>query len=103
MSRSVKEGENQYPLVWLIEHLPAFRTSLAAVPETPEVNSVLMRLIEQVASCPEEVERIPETNSHMVSIERVGTLPPLCLYYSCDTTTIYLLHVEEYDDLACDD
>ena len=102
MSRSVDEGERQYPVVWRIEPVPALRTSLAAVPDTPEVNSVLVRLIEQVASCPEEVERIPETNAHSVAIERVGTLPPLRLYYSCDTTTIYLLHVEEYDDLACD-
>jgi hypothetical protein len=102
MSRSVDEVERQYPSVWRVEFVPAFPTALAAVPDTPEVTAVLVRLIEQVADCPEEVEPIPETGAHVVSTERVGSLPPLRLFYACDATTIFLLHVEEYDDLGDD-
>ena len=103
MPRSVDDVERQYPVVWRVEFVPEFPTALAVVPDSPEVTAVLVRLIEEVAACPEEVEPIAETGAHMVWIERVGTLPPLRLFYACDTTTIFLLHVDEYDDLAGDD
>lgn len=82
-----------------IERVPAFRASVAALPRTLEVRHVLDALIERVRVRPEEAEVLEDTNVRAVYSVRTATHPPLLLFYSSNDMTIYLLHVEEYDDL----
>lgn len=85
-----------------IERVPAFRASMAALPRTLEVRDVLDALIARVRARPEEAEVLAETNARAVYSLRTPKHPALLLFYSVDETTIYLLHVEAYDDLLYD-
>jgi hypothetical protein len=82
-----------------IEPVPAFKASVAALPRTLEVCEVLDALIGRVTARPEEAEVVPDTNARTVYSLRTPSHPPLRLFYSINATTLYLLHVEEYDDL----
>ena len=82
-----------------IEPVPAFDASLAALQQTPEVSSVVRALIERVTGRPEEAAVLEGTNARAVYSLQTPAHPPLRLFYSIDDTTIYLLHVEEYDPL----
>jgi len=83
-----------------IEPVPAFRRSVAALPRTLEVVAVLDVLVARVTARPEEAELLAETNARAVYSLRTPKHPPLRLFYSIDETTIYLLYVEEYNDLG---
>lgn len=85
-----------------IERIPAYKASFAALPQTPEVWEVVHALLERVTARPEEAEVLTETNLRAVCSRRTLKHPPLRLFYSIDATTIYLLHVEELDDLLLD-
>ena len=82
-----------------IEPVPAFDASVAALPQTDEVHSVLQALIARATARPEEAEVLTDTNARGVYSLRTPHHPPLHLFYSIDETTIYLLHVEEFDEL----
>jgi hypothetical protein len=82
-----------------IEPVPAFRKSLAALPRIPEVRAVVHALIERIIARPEEAAVLAETNARAVYSRHTPWHPALRLYYSIDATTIYLLHVEEFDEL----
>lgn len=86
-----------------IEPVPAYKKSLAALPQAPEVWAVVHALTERIIARPEEAEVLAETNARAVYSLRTPKYPALRLYYSIDETTIYLLHVEEYDDLLDQD
>ena len=83
-----------------IEPVPAFRKSLAALPQTPEVWQVVHALTERITARPDEAEVLTETNIRAVYSLSTPKHPPLRLFYSIDATTIYLLYVEEYNDLG---
>lgn len=86
-----------------IERVPAYKKSLAALPQTPEVWEVVHALIERVTARPDEAEVLSETNARAVYSLRTPKHPALRLYYSIDARTIYLLHVEEFDELLDQD
>jgi hypothetical protein len=86
-----------------IKYVPAYHASVAALPQTPEVWSVIDALIARVTARPEVAELLSGTNARAVYSLRMPRYPSLCLFYSIDATTIYLLHVGELDDLPDDE
>lgn len=59
-------------------------------------------LVEHVKARPEVAPLMLDTDTRAVYTHSTPTHPPLCLYYSFDDTTIYLLYVEEWDSLVGD-
>ena len=82
-----------------IERVPAYKASFAALPQTPEVWEVVHALLERVTARPEEAEVLAESNLRAVCSLSTAKHPSLRLYYSIDETTIYLLYVEEFNEL----
>jgi len=85
-----------------IERVPAYHASVAALPRTPRVWSVIDALIARATHRPEDAEVLEGTNARYVYSRRTSTHPALSLFYSVDETTIYLLHVEQRDELPGD-
>jgi hypothetical protein len=87
---------------WRIEPVPAFKASVAALQQTPEVWSVIHALVARATVRPEAAEVLAGTNARAMYSRRTSRNPPLRLFYSIGETTIYLLHIEEFDDLLDD-
>ena len=86
-----------------IERVPAFHQSAAALPQSPVVPALIRALIGRATARPEEAEVLAGTNARAVYNERLPGYPRLRLFYSIDDTTIYLLHIEDFDDLPDDE
>jgi hypothetical protein len=84
---------------WKVLPVPEFYAAVAALPKAPGVRQVLRKLVEQAATRPDEARVLTRTNARCVRSPGTAEHPPIRLYYSVDATTIYLLHVEEYDEL----
>ena len=72
------------------------------MPQTPQVRAALDALVRYVRARPEEADLLADSKAHVVYTED-PTQPGLPLYYAVDETTIYLLQVEEWDELLGDD
>ena len=85
-----------------IRPVPAYHQSVAVLPQTPEVWAALDALVRYVKARPEEADLLGDSKARVVYTED-PTHPGLRLYYAVDETTIYLLRVEEWDELLGDD
>ncbi len=86
-----------------IKRVPAYHASVAALPRTRAVRTVLDALIARVMARPEEPAVLDGTNARCVHHARTAIHPALSLFYSIDETTIYLLHLEAPDELLDDE
>jgi len=86
-----------------IEPVPAYHQSVAALPQTPEVWAALGTLVRHLRGRPGEAEILRGTTARVVYTWNLATHHGLRLFYSIDGPTIYLLHVEEWDELLGDD
>ena len=86
-----------------IRPVPAYHQSVAALPQTPEVWAALDALVRYVRARPEEADLLGDSAARVVYTADAVTHPGLRLFYAVDATTIYLLKVEEWDELLGDD
>lgn len=86
-----------------IERVPAYHASEAALPRTAAVGRIVDALTALVTVRPDAAELLSGTNVRAVYSLRIPGYPSLRLFYSIDATTIYLLYIEEFDDLVDDE
>lgn len=84
---------------WKVQPVPDYCASVAALPKTPAVQSVLGKLIGRAVTRPLDAKVLTGTTARCVRSPGTAEHPPIRLYYSVQGTVVNLLHAEVYDEL----
>ena len=83
-----------------VKTFDAFHESRSALDPSPETVAAFELLLRRVLNKPESEPPIPGSRIRVMRTITRGAFPALRIFYAIDDTTISLLHVERYDELA---